>query len=166
MRAGLGLLSILIAAAIIFYVSFGGPGGGVEGNALHKGKDMREQANQLTGHDENGVPAGESIKLDAVDDGDGHLRRLKVVSVVAGGPFDTAYKLKAGDEITEVAGLNVRDNNDAGLAEAQVVESYQRNQPLTVMRGDQKLTLTPDSPLTHFNPGEFGKPTTPAIPTH
>ncbi len=116
MRAGIGLLGLLIGAAVIFWISFGPMGGnakhGYEGTVLNEGKKAREQANQISGHDENGVPVSESIKLDEVDV-DGHLRRLKVVSVVAGGPFATAYGLQAGDEITEVDGLDVRDNDDA-----------------------------------------------------
>ncbi len=165
MRAGIGLLSILIAAAIIFYVSFGGDKGGETGATLREGKKAQEQANQLSGRDANGVPAGESIKLDAVNV-DGHLKRLKVVSVVAGGPFDAAYGLKAGDEISEIGGLDVGMNDDAGLAEAQVVEAYGRNQPLTIRRVEQKITLTPKSPLSDFHPENFGKPGAVAIPSH
>ena len=165
MRAGIGLLSILIAAAIIFYISFGGPNGGVEGNALKQGKDMREQGNQIAGRDENGVPASESIKLDAVNN-DGHLRRIKVVSVVPGGPFDAAYGLKAGDEITEIGGLGVDMNDDFKLAEAQVFESLQRNQPLTVRRDGQTMTLTPKSALSDFHPELFGKPGATPVPSH
>ena len=165
MRAGIGLLSILIVAAIIFYVSFGGDKGGMTGTTLREGRKAQEQANQLSGRDANGVPASESIKMDAVNV-DGHLKRIKVLSVVAGGPFDTAYGLKAGDEITEIAGLDVGMNDDAGLAEAQVVEAYGRNQPLTIRRAEQKITITPKSPLADFHPEDFGKPGRVAVPSH
>ena len=165
MRAGLGLLSLLVAAAIIFYISFGGPGGGVEGNAMKENKDLREQGNQITGHDENGVPVSESIKLDEVAV-DGHLRRLKVVSVVPGGPFATAYGLQANDEITEIGGLDVSMNDDAGLAKTLVYGAYQENKPLTIVRGGQKKEITPNTPMSRFHAEDFGKPTVPAIPTH
>lgn len=159
MRAGIGLLSILIAAGLIFWLSFGPTGNGnkngYEGKVLEEGRKARDAANQVAGKDADGVPAAESIKLDDVNV-DGHLKRIKVVSVVAGGPFDSAYGIKAGDEITEVGGLDVAMNDNGGLAQAMVIEAYARNQPLTVRRGEQKVTLTPKSALTNLHPELFG----------
>ncbi len=169
MRAGIGLLALLIGACVIFWISFGPMGGnakhGYEGEVLTQGKNAQQQANQVSGHDENGVPVSESIKLEEVDV-DGHLRRLKVNSVVAGGPFDTAYKLRAGDEITEIGDMNVRDNDNGDLAKALVYEAYGRNQPLSVQRDGRTVKMTPDSPLTQFHPEMFGKPGATAVPSH
>ncbi len=158
MRAGIGLLSLLIGACAIFYFSFGGSHGGYVGTTLDAGKKGREQASQISGHDDGGVPVSESIKLEPVQN-DGRLRRLKVVSVVTGGPFDTAYGLKAGDEIAEVGGLGVDMNDDFGLAEARVYEAIQRVEPLTFVRDGQKLTVAPKSALSDLNPQLFGKST-------
>ena len=165
MRAGFGLLSLLLAAAIIFYVSFGGKNGGVDGAALKENQELREQGTQIAGQDQNGVPVSESIKLDEVDV-DGHLRRLKVVSVVPGGPFATAYGLQPNDEITEIGGLDVGMNDDGGLAKTLVYGAYQENKPLTIVRAGEKKEITPNTPMSHFHAEDFGKPNVPAIPTH
>ncbi len=168
--AGFGLLGLLVVAGIVFWISFGPLGGGAKtgyvGTVLTKGKEAREQAGQISGHDENGVPVSESIKVDPVEI-DGHFRRLKVVSVVPGGPFDTAFKLKAGDEVSEIGGLGVDMNDDFGLAQARLFESIQRVEPVTVIRDGRKLTLAPETALSDFHPEMFGKPTpTPAVPSH
>ena len=166
--AGFGLLGLLVVAAIIFWISYGPVGGaknGYVGTVLEKGRDARQQADQISGHDENGVPASESIKLTPVTDGEGHVRRFKVVSVVPGGPFATAYGLQANDEITEADGLSVRDNE--GMGDSLVFSGLQENRPLVIVRSGQKMTLTPDSPLTKFHPDLFAKPgSSSAIPTH
>ena len=174
--AGFGLLGLLMVVAIIFWVSYGPMGkaapNGYVGVVQKKGAEARDEANQISGHDDNGVPVSESIKTDEVDV-DGQFRRIKVVSLVPGGPFDTAFKLQPGDEITEIGGLPVNMNNDYGLAQAQLYESIARNQPLTLMRQGQKLTVTPDTALSKYHPDLFNKPGTVggpasgvAIPSH
>ena len=168
MRAGFGLLSILVVATIIFWVSFGPTGNGTHGyvnQVLKSGKEGRDQASQISGHDADGVPVSESIKTEELDVG-GHFRRIKVVSLVPGGAFETAFKLRPGDEVSEIGGLPVDMNNDYGLAQAQLYESIARNQPLTVVRGGQKVTLTPDAALTQMHPNLFGAPGATAVPTH
>jgi len=157
MRAGIGLLSILIVAAIIFYVSFGGKQGGLVGTEMKAGKDAREQSSQISGRTEDGIPIDQTIVLDEIDVG-GEFRRVKVVSIVPKTPMDTAYGLMANDEITHVGGWGVRDNNDYGLAKAKVVEAYGRNETLTILRNGQEMTLTPDTVLTKMHPNLFGKP--------
>ena len=170
--AGFGLLGLLIVAGIIFWISYGPMGknapNGYVGQVQKSGQEARDEANQISGHDDNGVPVSESIKTDEVDVG-GQFRRIKVVSVVPGGPFDTAFKLQPNDEISEIAGLPVNMNNDYGLAQAQLYESVARNQPLTVLRNGQKMTVTPDTALSKYHPDLFGKPGTTggvAVPSH
>ena len=170
--AGIGLLGLLVVMAIIFYVSYGNLGKGAPngyvGHVLEKGKEAREQGNQIAGRDAEGVPVSESIKTDEVDVG-GQFKRIKVVSLVPGGAFDTAYHLQPNDEVSEIGGLGVDMNNDYGLAQARLFEAIQRNEPLTVVRGGQKLTLTPDTALSKYHPELFGKPGTAggiSIPTH
>ena len=166
MRAGIGLLSILIVAAVIFYAEFGGSNGGSAGSALKADKTMRQETAQISGHDENGVPVSESIKVEPVEN-DGHLRRLKIVSVVPGGPFDAAFGLRANDEVSEIGGLGVDMNDDFKLAEAQLFESIQRSQSLTVVRAGQKLTIEPKTALSNLHPEMFGKsPGGVTIPMH
>ncbi len=157
MRYGFGLLSLLIGVAILFYISFGGEHGGEVGVTMQAQKDMTVQGNQIAGRAQDGSPIESTIQLDEVDSG-GSFRRLKVVSIMPGTPMDTAYGLKPGDEITRVGGLGIADNNDAGLAKTLVYSAYQDNQPIVILRNDQEITLTPDSPLTHYHPNLFGKP--------
>lgn len=157
MRAGIGLLSLLVVAAIIFYVSFGGKQGGVVGTEMKAGKDAREQASQISGRTEDGTPIEQTIKLKEVDVG-GEFRRVSVVSIVPQTPMDTAYGLMAGDEITHVGAWGVRDNNDYELAAAKVYEAYGRNETLTILRNGQEMTLTPNTPMTRDHPNLFGKP--------
>ena len=156
MRAGIGLLSLLIGVAILFYISFGGPHGGEVGSTLQAGKNAREQAQQISGKDENDVPVDQSIVLDDVLAGS-ELRAVKVVSVVPGGPMATAYGLQAGDEIIQAEQMDLR-GSDPPTARALVVESYSKNSPLVIRRNGQEITLTPDTALTHFHPGMFAKP--------
>jgi hypothetical protein len=175
MRAGIGLLSLLVVAAIIFYVAFGGKQGGYVGTVMKAGKEGQEQSSQISGRTDDGTPIQDTIKLDEVDVG-GEFRRLKVISIIPGTPMDTAYGLLPNDEITKVGGMGVRDNNDAGLAKALVYEAYQRNEPLTIMRKDVEMTLTPNTSLTKMHPNLFGKPgatvdpnavsTPQAVPSH
>jgi hypothetical protein len=161
MRAGIGLLSLLVAAAIIFYISFGGKNGGYEGTVLKEGQTGREEASQIAGRTIDNVPIENTIKLDEVDSG-GQFRRLKVLSVDAQTPMDTDYGLKPGDEISRVGDMGVSDNNDPGLAKALVYEAYSRNESLTVQRAGQEITLSPTkSPLSVHQPGMFNFPSQP-----
>ena len=173
MRAGGVLLSLLIVAAIIFYVSFGmGPHNGYVGQVAKSGGEARKEAQQVSGRDADNTPVMDQIKMDPVEVG-GEFRRLKVTSITPGSPWETAYGLQVGDEITKIGDMGVRDNNDAKLAEALVWESYQKNQSLTVERAGETTTLVPKTPLSTYHPDLFGKPSTPAaggggtaVPTH
>ena len=162
MRAGLGLLSLLIVAAIIFYVAFGGKSGGVVGTDLKAGKEARDQVNQLGGKDENGMKADDSIVMEEIMSGS-ELRRLKVVSVVPGGPMEAAYHLMPNDEIIQANQLELR-GMDPSLAKTWVITGYSSNQPLIISRNGQEMTLTPDTAITKMHPNEFGKPGTTVNP--
>src|SRR5581483_9729745 len=134
MRAGIGLLAILIAVAIILMVSFSGPGGGYVTTVVSKGQVAQSQAQQLSGRDDNGMTAAQSIRLEE-NASNGRLNSLTVKAIVPTGPMAVTYGLVPGDEIVEVGQLRVRDmNNDGELARALTYESYQRNQPLVVIR--------------------------------
>ncbi len=157
MRAGIALLSILIAVGVIMYISFGGKNGGYEGQVLNQGRAARRETNQLAGHDH----PEQSIVLD--DDMVGNeLRGLKVTGVTAGGVMESVYGVKVGDEIIEANQLQLR-GSDSGTAKAMVIEGYGRNQDLIVRRSDQDMTLKPkNTPLSKLNPSLLPK----SIPTH
>lgn len=165
MRAGFGLLSLLIVAGLVFYLTFGTKSHpGYDAAVLEQGKTAREEAAQVSGRTDDSTPISETIQLDEVDAG-GQFRRLKVLSVRPSTPMDTIYGLKVGDEIVKVGDMGVSDNNDAGLAKALVYEAYGRNEPLVVLRNDQQITLTPTaSPLSKM--GKSSLLQGQAIPTH
>jgi hypothetical protein len=159
MRAGIGLVSILVVMAIILMVAFSGPHGGYVPTVINAGNTGKQQAGQIAGRDDNGTPVGDTIALEEHDSTDGHLRGLTVKTVLPTSPMVTSYGLMAGDEITEIGGLSVRDE-DFELAKDQVYESYMRNQSLVILRNGQQLTINPDSALTTAHPELFGKPGT------
>lgn len=170
MRAGIGLLTLLIGAAIIFYVAFGGKDGGVVGTDLKAGKIAQDQVNQMGGKDENGMKAEDSIVMNEIMSGS-ELRRLSVVSLVPGGPMESAYGLMAGDEIVQANQLELR-GMDPGLAKSWVITGYASNQPLMILRNGQPMTLNPNTAITKYHPKDFAKPGTvvdpnsvPKIPT-
>jgi PDZ domain len=159
MRAGIGLVSILVVVAIILMVAFSGPHGGYIPTVINAGSSGQQQAGQLAGRDDNGTPVGDTIALEEHDSNDGHLRGLTVKSILPTSPMVTSYGLQQGDEIIEIGGLSIRDQ-DPELSKDQVYEAYAKNQSLTVLRAGQQLTINPDTALTTAHPNLFGKPGT------
>jgi hypothetical protein len=156
MRAGIGLLTILIAVAVIFYLSFGGKNGGYEGQVLNQGRTAESQASQFSG---NNHPE-DSIVMDEEMSGN-ELRGLKVTTLTPAGIMESAYGLKVGDIIIQANQLDLR-GSDAGLAKSLVIEGYDRNQPLIVRRDDKELTLAPtNTALSKTRPDLFK-----SIPSH
>lgn len=153
MRAGIGLLAVLIAVAIILFVSFSGPGGGYVTTVVSKGQNAQSQAQQLAGRDENGMTAAQSIHLEENSSG-GRLHGLLVKGIVPTGPMALTYGLVPGDEIVEVGTLRVRDY-DAELMRTLVYDAYGKNQPLVIIRNGQELRINPDSALTSAHPNIF-----------
>jgi hypothetical protein len=140
--AGIGLLSLLVVAAIIFIVmSMYLP------PTLKAGKQGQDESQQISGHAASGRPAMDTIKLDEVDVG-GSFRRVKVTALDTDSPYLINYHLQVGDEITEVGGLDVRALGDYGSAVAQVQEAYQNMKPISFQRGGTPYVSTPDGPLT------------------
>jgi hypothetical protein len=158
MRAGIGLVSILVVVAIILIVAFGGNHAYVP-TVINAGNSGQQQAGQIAGRDDNGTPVGDTIALEEHDSNDGHLRGLTVKTVLPTSPFVTSYGLQQGDEITEIGGLSVKDQ-DFELSKDLVYEAYGKNQSLTVLRAGQQLTINPDTALTTAHPNLFAKPGT------
>ena len=146
--AGIGLLSLLVVAAIIMFVMFSGPGGGYMPTVLHKGKQGQDTAQQISGHTASGRPVSESAKFSEVDGDDRSFRRVKVDSLDADCPLLLNYHMQVGDEITEVGGTSVRDNNDYGLAVSLIQQSWQEMKSLKFERNGVTWLSTPDGPLT------------------
>ena len=161
MRAGIGLVSLLMVLGIILMVAFSGPHGGYVPTVLNAGNSGQQQASQISGHDENGTPVSDTIALEEHDSSDGQLRGLTVKTVLPTSPMVTSYGLMPGDEIIEIGGLTLRGNfSDPELAKDEVYEAYSQNKSLTILRAGQQLTINPDTALSTAHPGYFPKPGT------
>jgi hypothetical protein len=139
MRGAFGLVSLLVVAAIgcWLFVTYNKP-------VLDAGRKSHDEAAQISGRENDGTPIGQTFVTDPEDKG-GHLNDLLVKSVAPGGAMETYFGLKAGDQVTAIGSMTVRDlNDDSGLARAMMEESYQRRQPLVVLRNGTQLTLPAD----------------------
>jgi hypothetical protein len=157
MRAGIGVLSLLIVIAIILFAAFSGPHGGYVPTVVQTGQNAQSQAQQIAGRDENGVPIQQTITLEE-DSPNGQMRGLVVKKLLPTGPLATDFGLLPGDEIVEAGDMDLRGQSDPELAKDMVYQSYSTNKPLVVLRNGQKVTLTPDSALTAAHPNLFGTP--------
>lgn len=154
MRAIFGLVSLLVVVAIMAYLFsiYDIP-------VAKQGKIAQQQAQQLSGHDQDGTPAGQTITLDA-DYRNNKLSDLVVKSVVPGGAMDRFYGFQAGDKILTIGNYDVDTNDDFELAKANLVqEGFEKGMPVTVIRNGQKLQLPqPNRPAPAAAP-------TPAAPS-
>jgi hypothetical protein len=138
MRAGIGLLALLVTFALIIWLF-----AAFEIPKAKAGKHAQEQAKQISGRSEDGTPAMDTFETQGVMRGS-KLDALQVTSVTAGGAMDAYYGLRVNDEITGVNGMSLDtiSNNDDGLAKAQVVqEGFSKKGPLNIRRHGHPLTL-------------------------
>ena len=156
--AGIGLLSLLVVAAIIFIVMamYLPP-------TLKAGKKGQDESQQISGHAASGRPVSETAKFDEVDASDGSFRRVKIVSMDADCPLLVNYNLQPNDEISAIGGIKCSDNNDYKLSVAQVEEAWGRMEALTIQRGGSTMEMRPTGPLEAS--GVFAKPGSTTLPT-
>jgi len=138
MRMAFGLVSLLIVLAIclLIFRTFEVP-------ALESGHAAQKQAEQLSGRDENGVPAMDSYKAEAHSAGS-KIDGITITDILPGGPMQTYYGLQKGDVVTDIGGMNVKTLADPGgypMAKSLLDEAYQKQQTLVVLRGGSQLTL-------------------------
>src|SRR5665213_442419 len=137
MRMMLGLVSLLVMIAMIYFIFFK-----VEAPILKQGEKTQDQARQISGHGENGIPAIDSFKTQGKMRGS-NLEGLTVTAVTPGGAM-AAYGLQVGDLIISVNGSKVGDISvdDAETAKAMVVQTgFQGNNPIVVLRNGKEVTL-------------------------
>ena len=140
MRAGIGLIGLLLSVAIIFYMMFGGPGnpGYVRGD-LEAQKQADKEVEQISGKDSNGKLATDSVTIEASDKG------ILVKNVESGGAFDQHFGLQTGDVILDIGPLDAKTQaSDDSTAKAYLHDAYARNEQLVVQRGPKRLTLPDD----------------------
>ena len=136
MRAGIGLIGLLVGVALMVWLF-----AQTEIPKAKAGKQAQEQVRQISGRGADDAPAEHSFKTEAQHGGS--RMSLLVTDVIPGGAMQTYYGLLKDDRITAVNGMNVNDiavgNED--LAHALVAEAFGRQQPLTVVRNGQTVTL-------------------------
>jgi hypothetical protein len=154
MKAGFGLVSVLIVVALIMWMQAKNAT-----TVLDKSKNARKDAAQFAGQDMDGVKAKDSIKMEPVLLSSGKLKSIKVTWLMPLGPMESYYGLMVGDEVVQANQLDVKDS-DTEMAPLMVLESYSRKLPLIVMRGTQKLRLPPEDGVPAQPQAPSGQPST------
>ena len=155
MRMGIGLVGILVVAAIalVWFKNTQVP-------VIEQGRETKKQAQQLSGRGPDQLPASQSVKLEAQMKNN-QIDSLLVTEVTPGGAMDQYFGLQKGDAIVKVGDFDVRNHPMGEGVDTQVYEAAQRNWPLVVMRGGQRVTLEPKSAG-----GTRGPQNTVPIPLH
>ena len=157
MRAGIGLVGILIAVGALVYF-LGSKGGGLdhEKSIIDAGHKAQEQASQIAGRDAQGNPVKQSATLELQTTG-GSSSGILVTSIVADGPYAKFWGLQRNDIITDIGPLPVKEVvTDAGAADDYVMDAYQKQSQLTVMRDGQKITLPAAATANAPTPAKTG----------
>jgi hypothetical protein len=154
MRAFIGIGGLLAGlGALVWIMSFEL---GHDKAVIDAGNKATAQVNVIAGRDDNGTPVKQSATLEPQQT-NGKTVSILVTGIVADGAYAKVWGLQRNDAITEIGPLPVSQVvTDAGAADDYVMDAYQHNEPLTIYRNGQKMTLTPQSALTP--PGETAKP--------
>ncbi|HEV8607011.1 MAG TPA: hypothetical protein VGQ99_16845 [Tepidisphaeraceae bacterium] len=136
MRAGFGLVAVMVTIAIMIWLW-----ASMVSETAKYGVPAQREAQQLAGQDEHGRRAMSSIEL-APEEQHGKLQYMLVDSINPQGAMAKWFHLQTNDQIIAAGPLNFRDMNyDAGMAEALIQQAYQFKQELTIMRGGKKIVL-------------------------
>lgn len=157
MKAGIGLIGVLLAVAIIFYVAFGMGGKGTVGTTLQEGKKAETAAKEISGLDQRGEKATDSLTFDA------DAKGVTVNSIVPNGAFDKKFGILPGDVIIQIGPMTRDQISSNSDAQAFLHDAYARNYELIVMRNGQKLSLPRDRHVGATPaPAQTAQPTPPA----
>jgi hypothetical protein len=138
MKMAFGLVSLLVTIGIIALLM-----SNVSIPIIQAGNETRKDAQQIAGLDPSGVPAHEFFKVSEVRTSGGRFEGIQVTSVDPRGALPKYYGLMVGDVIV---GANNMKFEDVGMAEAPaaknwVLDAYQKQWDLNVIRNGQKITL-------------------------
>jgi C-terminal processing protease CtpA/Prc len=141
MRAGFGLVAILVTLGVIIVIwsNYTLP---VAKQAIQTKKKVEEQFSMNT--PEGYADAQASITLDDATRGT-KFDGLTVTAIVPGGAMSKTFGLLAGDQIVAIGGQRLRDPpyDDPEMARATLFEAKLRQQALTVVRNGQEIQLPP-----------------------
>ncbi len=147
--AGIGLLSLLIVVAIMFYLFAGptGPGGSSYGGTLaEKNREAREDVNRFAGQGVDGRRMSETLTLEPFPER-GPMRGVRVVTIEADGTAATNFGLQVGDVIRQIGpnelGGPIITSVDA--ANDFIDDAFARGMKLTIERDGVELVLPEDT---------------------
>lgn len=131
MRAAFGLGGLLVAVGVIVWLwSVNHPA-----DTVRTAQKAQEQAEQFSG---GGVR--ESIRLEPRLR-NGRLQSLHVNYLARGAPLEKHYGLKRDDLIVKIGPMEVREFDDVKDGMDWLVQAYQTNRELTVMREGKEIVL-------------------------
>src|SRR4051812_37979875 len=128
MRAGFGLIGLLIVIGVIVWIMHKSTLPYTQ-EVLKQGETAKKQVNQFAGNSQDGsMRFSDSVTLETESSG-GKISAIDVTKVTAGGPAETYFGLKEGDAIVQIGPLAVKDQiNSDGEAKDMVQDAYQRQQ--------------------------------------
>jgi hypothetical protein len=156
MRMAFGLVSLLVVLGIVMLLF-----SIYEAPVLKRGKSAQDDARAIAGRDENNAPVTDAVTLDA-QDRNGRMEGAVVTSITPGSALEQRFGLQNGDVILSMGPLSVRDNmSSAGEAKDFLLDAYQKNQQLVVMRGFERVTLPMDPAAARAAAAAAPAPTAP-----
>lgn len=142
MRFGIGILSVLIAMALMLMLMVNT---GYLRSVNTAQKQANTQINVISGYSaDRKMLATDTVRYKVVNSGS--KSKLIVTAIYRTGAMDERYGLRKDDQILEIGALDVAQMvTSKDDATAFLHDAYARNWPLVVMRNGQKLTLpTPE----------------------
>ena len=118
MRAGLGLLSLLICGLIVAYLWTNSAS-----TATSALKTAQPTINRVTSKGPDGASSAQSANLIPYEPG-GKLLGLKVVAVTPGGAMATTYGLAPGDIILQIYGFKIGDSSSASTESFEASKDF------------------------------------------
>ena len=134
MKGAFGLVALMITMFIVAYLW-----STHTAQVVQTAKPVQERAQQWSGRDESGMRASDSIKMEA-EERNGSTRFVTVTDIIAAGPMEKYYGLKVGDKITHTGSTHL-SVFDGEMARLQVLDAYQRQYELKIIRDGQEMTL-------------------------
>jgi S1-C subfamily serine protease len=130
-----GLVSLLVVVGImfLFFKIFEAPN-------IEVGQKAQQEAQQISGRDENGVPAMNSYKAES-DPPMGNFHGIKITDVTPGGAMDKYYGLKVGDIVLKVGDNDVTIFGAYDMAKGMLDQAFQEAKPLLVQRDTAQISL-------------------------
>ena len=139
MRMAFGLIGVLVAVGVIVWIMIQITLPHTEA-VLSARKKVEPEVQRISGHDENGAKATDSIKLDAESTG-GKMTAVLVTSITPGGAMEKHFGLKRNDSIVQIGPLTMNEIHAADEAKDYLLDAYERNREIIVVRDEKRITL-------------------------